>query len=93
MAHGQCRSRGCLVHFYLFALLYTPVNFDNEHHNLSEGLGIRVGMKKIGFGILALMFFAPLVPAASAQVVVEVGHAHHHHYHHCWYSHHHRHCN
>ncbi|WP_158787680.1 hypothetical protein [Granulicella sp. L46] len=49
-------------------------------------------MKKLSLGFLALMFLAPLVPAASAQVVVAVGHPYHHH-HHCWYSHHHRHCN
>jgi hypothetical protein len=47
-------------------------------------------MKKLALGFLALMFLVPLVPAASAQVVVEVGHPHHHR--HCWYSHHHRHC-
>jgi hypothetical protein len=46
-------------------------------------------MKKLGLGFLALMFLMPLVPAASAQVVVDVGHPHHRH---CWWSHHHRHC-
>jgi multisubunit Na+/H+ antiporter MnhE subunit len=49
-----------------------------------------MSMKKLALGILALTFLVPLVPAASAQVVVEVGHPHHHR--HCWYSHHHRHC-
>jgi hypothetical protein len=41
-------------------------------------------MKKIMFSLLALMFLAPLVPQADAQVVIAVGHRHHyrHHYHH-----------
>jgi hypothetical protein len=47
-------------------------------------------MKKSMFALLLLMFLAPLVPAANAQVVVKVGDNHHHR--HCWYSHHHRHC-
>ncbi len=46
-------------------------------------------IKKFVLGFIALMFLVPLVPAASAQVVVAVGHPHHRH---CWYSHHHRHC-
>jgi hypothetical protein len=45
-------------------------------------------MKKSLFALLMLMFLAPLVPAANAQVVVKIGHRHRH----CWYSHHHRHC-
>jgi hypothetical protein len=47
-------------------------------------------MKKMLFGLVFLMFLAPLVPVAGAQVVVDIGHRHH--YRHCWYSHHHRHC-
>jgi hypothetical protein len=46
-------------------------------------------MKKILLSLLALLFLAPLVPAASAQVVVAIGHPHHRH---CYYRHHHRHC-
>jgi hypothetical protein len=49
-------------------------------------------MKKSMFCLLLLMFLAPLVPAANAQVVVKLGDNHHHHPRHCWYSHHHRHC-
>ena len=45
-------------------------------------------MTKYMLGLLALLFLAPLVPTANAQVVVKVGHAPRH----CWYSHHHRHC-
>jgi hypothetical protein len=48
-------------------------------------------MKKLVLTFMALLFLAPLVPAANAQVVIAVGHDHHHHRH-CWYSHHHRHC-
>jgi len=44
-------------------------------------------MKKIILSLFALLFLAPLVPAANAQVVIKVGH-----HRHCWYSHHHRHC-
>jgi hypothetical protein len=46
-------------------------------------------MKKILLSLLALLFLAPLVPTASAQVVVAIGHRHHQH---CYYRHHHRHC-
>jgi len=46
-------------------------------------------MKKLILTFMALLFLAPLVPAANAQVVVAIGH---HHHRHCWYSHHHRHC-
>jgi hypothetical protein len=48
-------------------------------------------MKKLALGILAVAFLAPLVPAAGAQVVVEVGH-HPYHHEHCYWHHHHRHC-
>jgi hypothetical protein len=44
-------------------------------------------MKKITLGLFALLFLAPLVPAANAQVVIAVGH-HHHHRHHHHYRHH-----
>jgi len=45
-------------------------------------------MKKIILSLFALLFLAPLVPAANAQVKIEIGHRHRH----CWYSHGHRHC-
>ena len=60
-------------------------------------------MKKLALGIFALAltcFVSPLVPAASAQVVVAVGqpqyyhhyHHYHRHYRHCYYHHGYRHC-
>ena len=50
-------------------------------------------MKKIALGILALTFLAPVVPAATAQVVVALGHPHRrYHRRHCYYRHHHRRC-
>jgi hypothetical protein len=50
-------------------------------------------MKKFMLAGFLLLFFAPMIPVAGAQVVIDVGHRHYHHYHrHCWYSHHHRHC-
>ncbi len=55
-----------------------------------EGMeDIRPVMKKLGLGLLALMFFAPLVVPADAQVVVRVGprHHYHHYYHHHYYHH------
>ena len=45
-------------------------------------------MKKLGLGLLALLFLAPLVPVASAQVVVQVGHPHRYYHHHHYYDHH-----
>jgi hypothetical protein len=64
--------------------------FCDETNNSVGAGGIRRDMKKIALTFLAVLFLAPLVPAATAQVVVEVGH--HHHHRHCWYRHHHRHC-
>jgi len=57
-------------------------------HNSAWFLGIRRSMKKIILALFALLFLAPLVPTANAQVIVKLGHSHRH----CWYSHHHRHC-
>jgi hypothetical protein len=46
-------------------------------------------MKKIVLSLFALLFLAPLVPAASAQVNIHIGpHRHRH----CYYRYHHRHC-
>jgi hypothetical protein len=50
-------------------------------------------MKRLALALFAVLFFTPLLPAANAQVVVDIGHGHgHRHHRHCWYSHHHRHC-
>lgn len=67
----------------------------NGDRNISFGattLGVSpasdLAMKKLGLALLALMFLAPLVTPADAQVVVQVGHRHHyHHYHHRYYRH------
>jgi hypothetical protein len=53
-----------------------------------------MSMKKVALGIFGLIcLVSPLIPAASGQVVVAVGHPHHHYHHrHCYYRHGHRHC-
>jgi len=45
-------------------------------------------MKKLGLGLLALLFLAPLVPMAGAQVVVKIGHPHRYYHNHHYYQHH-----
>jgi len=45
-------------------------------------------MKKFALSLLALLFLAPLVPAASAQVVVAIGHPHRYYHNHHYYQHH-----
>ncbi len=67
------------------------INWTRRFTTRRAGWASEAVMKKLALGFLALMFLVPLVPAASAQVVVAVGNDHHHHRH-CWYSHHHRHC-
>ena len=59
--------------------------------NVSVGGDIGVYMKKLALSFFALLFLAPLVPAANAQVVVQIGHRHHYHhyYHHHYYHHYH----
>jgi hypothetical protein len=54
-------------------------------------LGIFKGMKKTLLGLMLALFLAPMLPAANAQVVVDIGHQHHRHRH-CYWHHHHRVC-
>jgi hypothetical protein len=69
----------------------TLKHYRRARDNGWNGDGIVLSMKKTMLGLLFLMFLAPLVPVAGAQVTIDIGHRHHHRRH-CWYSHHHRHC-
>jgi hypothetical protein len=50
--------------------------------------GIVNGMKFYTLGFMMLLFLASLIPAAKAQVVVDIGHRHHRHYRHHHHHHH-----
>jgi hypothetical protein len=71
-----------------------PDRYDPVCTTVARKKGYSARMKKLALGIFGLIcLVSPLVPAASAQVVVAVGHPHHHYHHrHCYYRHGHRHC-